>query len=43
MLEKVNHIAIAVPSLSNAVLNYKNSFNCVVSDIIKTSKAKANA
>ena len=38
MLEKVNHIAIAVPSLSNAVLNYKNSFNCVVSDIIKLPK-----
>ena len=31
MLEKVNHIAIAVPNLSKAILNYKKTFNCDIS------------
>tara|TARA_S200000501_G_C20601228_1_gene646028 strand:- start:75 stop:479 length:405 start_codon:yes stop_codon:yes gene_type:complete len=35
MLEKVNHIAIAVPLLSEAILSYRNSFNCKVSKIIE--------
>ena len=35
MLEKVNHIAIAVPSLSEAILNYKNTFNCNISKVVK--------
>ena len=35
MLEKVNHIAIAVPNLSESISNYKNNFNCVISKIIK--------
>tara|TARA_A100001234_G_scaffold185891_1_gene169892 strand:- start:22 stop:426 length:405 start_codon:yes stop_codon:yes gene_type:complete len=35
MLEKVNHIAIAVPNLSEAILNYKNTFNCKVSKILE--------
>ena len=35
MLEKVNHIAIAVPSLSKAILNYKSTFNCNISKPLK--------
>ena len=35
MLEKVNHIAIAVPDLSKAILNYKNTFNCKISKPLK--------
>ena len=35
MLQKVNHIAIAVPNLSSAILNYKNTFNCIISKKVK--------
>ena len=35
MLEKVNHIAIAVPNLSEAISSYKNTFNCKISNIIE--------
>ena len=35
MLEKVNHIAIAVPNLSQAISNYKNTFNCKISNILE--------
>ena len=35
MLEKVNHIAIVVPNLTNAILNYKKTFNCNISKIVK--------
>ena len=35
MLEKVNHIAIAVPNLSKAISNYKNTFNCKISRVLK--------
>ncbi len=35
MLEKVNHIAIAVPNLSKAILKYRNTFQCNISNIIK--------
>ena len=35
MLEKVNHIAIAVPDLLSSINNYKNTFNCDISKIIK--------
>ncbi len=35
MLEKVNHIAIAVPNLYKAIQNYKNTFNCTISKIVK--------
>ena len=35
MLEKVNHIAIAVPNLSKAIINYKNTFNCQISQPLK--------
>ncbi len=38
MLEKVNHIAIAVLNLSEAIQNYKNAFNCNVSKILKLPK-----
>ena len=38
MLEKVNHIAIAVPDLLSAINNYKNTFNCDISEIIKLPK-----
>ncbi len=38
MLEKVNHIAIAVPDLLSAINNYKNTFNCDISKIIKLPK-----
>ena len=38
MLEKVNHIAIVVPDLSEAILNYKSTFNCKISNIIKLPK-----
>ena len=32
MLEKVNHIAIAVPSLSETILNYKNTMLFVIKE-----------
>ena len=35
MLENVNHIAIAVPDLSIAINNYKNTFNCKISKILE--------
>ena len=35
MLEKVNHIAIAVPDLSKAISNYKNTFNCKISKVLE--------
>ena len=35
MLEKVNHIAIAVPNLSKAISNYKNTFNCKISKVLE--------
>jgi hypothetical protein len=35
MLEKVNHIAFAVPSLSKAILNYKSTFYCDISKPLK--------
>ena len=35
MLNKVNHIAIAVPNLSSAILNYKNTFDCKISKKVK--------
>ena len=38
MLEEVNHIAIAVPDLLSAINNYKNTFNCDISKIIKLPK-----
>ena len=38
MLEKVNHIAIAVPDLSVAINNYKNTFNCKISKILELHK-----
>ena len=38
MLEKVNHIAIAVPNLSEAILNYRNTFNIKASKILELPK-----
>ncbi len=38
MLDKVNHIAIAVPNLLSAIKNYKNTFNCDISKIIELPK-----
>ena len=35
MLENVNHVAIAVPDLSAAINNYKNTFNCKISKILE--------
>ncbi len=35
MLKKLNHIAIAVPSLENAINTYKKNFNAKFSDIQK--------
>ena len=34
MLDKLNHIAIAVPSLQDAITNYQNGFDVEVSSIL---------
>ena len=34
MLDKLNHIAIAVPNLEEAISNYKKGFNVKISDVL---------